>query len=55
MKTFYSFLFLVSFFTVVSQEKTDKLARELKEKQEAKQKKLSASNTPEKPNTSPAK
>ena len=36
MKTLYSFLFLVSFFALVSQEKTDKLARELKAKQESK-------------------
>ena len=36
MKLFYSFLFLVSFFALTSQEKTDKLARELKEKQEFK-------------------
>ena len=36
MKTLYSFLFLVSFFASVSQDKTDKLARELKEKLEFK-------------------
>ena len=35
MKLFYSFLFLVSFFVLSAQENTDKLARELKEKQES--------------------
>jgi gliding motility-associated-like protein len=37
MKIFYSFLFLVSFFALTSQQKNDKLARELKAKQEANQ------------------
>lgn len=36
MKILYSFLFLISFFALFSQEKNEKLARELKEKQESK-------------------
>ena len=36
------------------QDRKEKARKEAEEKQEAKQKKLSASNTPEKPNTSPA-